>query len=403
MSEIVIRYATLALCQQVLERQQGHAQGVSTYLPANADIGDSTGVLLSAFDPLSQAAVELGRLAALALGEIERSAAAAVGDTAVDMADSDGKVGEAFTKLVGRLGTSGPDNGYPDLQGPDLPASGGGAPEGYGGVESNFWEKAGATGDTLTGSVGDARGLIESVGQWGTGGSVTEVDDPSSYLVPGQAPENPVQDLRWSAGALLGGVDWVAEKFVGFSILDRCVYHPLAGDWQGIYKCAEAWSHAGDAVMAVGRNHAGLVASTPATWQGLSGNSFRGAMTTVTAGSMGLSSAFASAAGLVKTLATVCKLACTAIGMALKFIADKLIKMAAEAAVPVVGWAIGAATAYSDIQGILSKVRLIYSIFETIMSAIQDFAGAKVSIMDKLTILEDILQGAQASSGMANA
>ena len=105
--------------------------------------------------------------------------------------------------------------------------------------------------------------------------------DASAFLVPPQAPDNPVQDLRWSAGLLLGGIDWVAEQFVGFSILDRCVFHPLAGDWQGIFKSSEAWNHAGDAAQAMARNHAGLVASTPQTWEGLSGDSFRVAMTTI--------------------------------------------------------------------------------------------------------------------------
>jgi hypothetical protein len=198
---------------------------------------------------------------------------------------------------------------------------------------------------------------------------------------------------------LLGGIDWVAEKFIGFSILDRCVYHPLAGDWQGIYKASEAWNHGADALQAIGRNHAGLVAGTPATWQGLSGNSFRGAMTTITSATLGLAYCYQYAGGLVKTISTVCKGACTAIGFALKFIADKLIEMAAEAATPVIGWAVGAARAYSNISGVISKVRLIYSLFETVESAIQDFAEAKTSILGKAAIVEDLLEGAARSSG----
>ena len=97
---------------------------------------------------------------------------------------------------------------------------------------------------------------------------MTELVDASSFLVAPQAPDNPVSDLRWSAGALLGSIDWVAEKFIGFSILDRCVFHPFAGDWQGIYKASEAWNHAGDAAQAMTRNHAGLVASHPADLAG---------------------------------------------------------------------------------------------------------------------------------------
>lgn len=397
MSQMVIKYDTLSLSQQVLERQESHAQAIATYLPANADIGDSTGMLLSMFDPLSKAAVELGSQAAKLLGELEQGMAGAVGDTQLDVADQDGKVGDAFSKLIGRLGVEGADDSYPDLGGPTLPAAGTSAPDGYGGAESFFWEKGQATGEAIGGAYGDIKGLVDDLGEWGSTGTVSEVVDAASFLVPGQAPENPVQDLRWSAGALLGSIDWVAEKFVGFSILDRCVYHPFAGDWQGIYKAGEAWKHAGDAATGIARNHAGLIATTPATWQGLSGDSFRVAMGTIGGAAYGLSAAYAYAGDMVGTISTACKLACVGIGKALDIIATKLLKMAAEAATPVVGWAVGAVTAYSDINKIIGQVRLIYTIIETITTAIQDFVEAKTAIVGKAQLIEELAQGAAGS------
>ncbi len=399
MGELVITYDTLSLSQQVLERQRGHADAIARYLPANAGIGDATGLLLSMFDPLSEAAVWAGQEAARLLGVVEQAMADAVADTAVDLSETDGRVGAAFSKLLGQLG-AGPaePGGHPGLGGPVLGAASDRAPDGYGDVNSFFWQKAADTVGAVTGAVDDATALVQAVGQWGGTGPVVEVADASSYLVPAQAPENPVQDLRWNAGALLGGVDWVAEKFIGFSILDRCVYHPLAGDWQSIYRAGQAWSHAGDAVGAVARNHAGLVASTPATWQGESGDAFRAAMATLTYGAHQLGGAYAVASGLVQRLATVCKLACVAIGAALNLIANKLMKMAAEAATPVIGWAYGAATAYQDIEAVVKNVRLIYSIFETIESAIEAFAEARTSIMDKLALIEDLVQGGVGSA-----
>ncbi len=355
-------------------------------------------MLLGMFDPLSKLAVEVGGQAATLLAELEQGMAGAVGDTQLDVADSDGKVGDAFSKLIGRLGTGGADDSYPDLGGPTLPAATGGAPDGYGGVESFFWEKGAAMGEAVSGGVNDIQGLVDSLGEWGSAGNVSEVVDASSFLVPGQAPENPVQDLRWSAGALLGSIDWVAEKFIGFSILDRCVFHPFAGDWQGIYKASEAWKHAGDASTGMARNHAGLIASTPATWEGLSGNSFRLAMGTIGGAAYGLSAAYAYAGDMVKTISTVCKLACVGIGKCLNIIADKLLKMAAEAATPVIGWAVGAVTAYSDINKIIGQVRLVYTIIETITSAIQDFVEAKTAILGKAQLIEDLVQGAAASA-----
>ena len=395
---MVITYETLSLSQQVVERQQAHAATMSSYLESNADISDSTGFLLGFFDPLSKAAITLATQACGVLEEIERATAVAIGDTAADVADADGRVKDVFSRLIAELGHGGSGSGgHHHLGGSTLPAAGERAPEDYGSVDSYFWQKRLGNVENIAGSVSDARSLVNQVSQWGGAASVAEVTDPSSFLVSPQAPDNFVQDLRWSAGTLLGGIDWVAEQFVGFSILDRCVYQPLAGDWQGIYRASQAWQHAGDAAMAIGANHAGLVATTPATWQGESGDSFRLAMTGATAASMGLSTAFELTGGYVKTISAVCKLACIGIGMALDFIATKLLKLAAEAATPVIGWAVGAVTAYSDINGIIKKVRFVYSIIETIESAINDFIEAKTSILDKLEILEDLLQGGAAS------
>lgn len=395
---MVIQYKTLSLSQQVIERQQGHAVKISSYLETNADISDSTGFLLGFFDPLSKAAIMLATQACGVLEEIERATTVAIGDTAADVADADGSVKDMFSQLRGELGQGGSGaGGYPDLTGPSLPAAGEGAPDDYGSVDSYFWQKRLGNVENIAGSVSNARALANQVGQWGTTGAVIEITDASSFLVSPQAPDNFVQDLRWSAGTLLGSIDWVAEQFVGFSILDRCVFHPFAGDWQGIYRASEAWKHAGDAAMAIGANHAGLVAATPATWQGESGNAFRLVMTGATAASMGLSTAFELAGGYVKTISTVCKLACSLIGMALDFVATKLLKMAANASVPIIGWAKQAYDMYDDINDIIKKVRLVYTIIETIESAISDFIEAKTSILDKLEILEDLLQGGAAS------
>ena len=51
-------------------------------------------------------------------------------------------------------------------------------------------------------------------------------------------------------------------------------------------------------------------------------------------------------------------------------------------------------TAYSDIQKIIQTVRLIYTIFETIESAIKDFVEAKTAILDKYALIEDLVEGA---------
>ncbi len=397
MNDIVIKYDTLALTQQVLERQHGHAQQMASYIRAQGDIGDATGLLLQVFDPLSRAAVQAAGYAMDALASLEQAAAAAVGETAVDFRNQDGSVSDFFTTLGGELGAcggaAGPTGPYPDLRGPTLPVAGESAGGDHGDVNSFIWEKGADTVGAVGDGVSDARQLIERVGDLGNGGPVREQVDATSYLVAPSNPENPVQDLRWSAGAILGSIDWVAEQFLGYSILDRCIYHPFAGDWEAIFRASEAWSHCGDACFALARNHAGLVASTAQTWQGVSGHSFRASMTSVSGGALGMQYAMGYASDLVKNISTACKLAATGIGMALNFIVNKLLKMAAQAATPIAGWAVGAVTLYSDIEGIVKKVKLIYTIIETIASAIEDFAEGKMAIMDKYEVIADVVSG----------
>src|SRR3954451_1258355 len=160
--QMVISYDTLSLSQQVLERQAGHARRIASYLPAHADIGDSTGLLLSMFDPLSELAVQVGSDAATVLAELEQAMAGAVGDTQVDVADQDGHVGDAFTKLIGRLGPDGADDSYPELtNGPTLPVAAQSAPGDYADVESFFWQKGEATVQALSGGVDDIKGLVD--------------------------------------------------------------------------------------------------------------------------------------------------------------------------------------------------------------------------------------------------
>lgn len=398
---MTVRFGTLSLSQQVLERQRDHAERMAGFIASSTDISDATGELLAMFDPLSRAATALGEQGARAVAHLHGGTAAAVGHHAADVRSTDQGVGQTFSTLLGDLGSGGAAGDYPDLGGPTLGPAAEGAPDGYGSVDSHLIDKAASIGDDIAESISDTLGIASDLGGWGEETPVRELVDASSFLVPGEAPDNFVQDLRWSAGALLGSIDWVAEQFIGFSILDRCVYRPLAGDWQGIYRSAQAWNHAGDATFAIARNGAGLVASTPAGWRGLSGNAFRLAMTAMTEACIGLSAAFATAGSYTRTISTACKLACTGIGAALNTIANKLLRMAAQAATPVVGWASAAFTVYKDVNDVIRNVRLIYTIIETVASAIQDFVSAKTAILDRVSVIEDLVQGHATSAASA--
>ena len=121
-------------------------------------------------------------------------------------------------------------------------------------------------------------------------------------------------------------------------------------------------------------------------------------MTTIAGANVGLSAAYAYAGGLVKTLATVTKLACTAIGAALKFIAEQAAQDGGRGRDA--GDRLGdrCRDGVPGHRGVVSHVRTIYSILETIESAIQDFVQAKTAILDKYALIEDLVQGAATSA-----
>jgi hypothetical protein len=381
---------TLSLTQQVLYRQQGHAAKTSTYLTNHADIAESTGWLLSAFGGLSKQALTLATDAANTLAQLHVADALAVAACAKDMDDTDRQVREAFENVLTSFNDHPVYGPYVPLPGPHLGPAEDSAPDDYGHVPGMFIEKGYEAGKNVAGAVSDATELIKGVGEVH---GVKELVDASSYLVPGQAPENPVSDLRWSAGALLGSIDWVAEQFLGFSILDRYIFHPFAGDWEGLFKASQSWEHAGDAMQAIAKNDAGLVSGTTTGWQGLSGAAFRGSATAMCAASYKLGGAYGAAGGVVHAISTACKLACVGIGTVLKLIVDKLLELAAEAATPVVGWIVGAFKGYQQVQDVIKLMRRIDLILETVANAINGFVDAKTDLVDALGIIEDLVKG----------
>ena len=75
----------------------------------------------------------------------------------------------------------------------------------------------GDVGDIASGLYNDSVALGEG---WAAGSSsVSERSDVSSYLVTPVSMTSEMDSLRWSAGPLLGGIDWIVEKLCGFSVL----------------------------------------------------------------------------------------------------------------------------------------------------------------------------------------
>ncbi|MCC2316657.1 hypothetical protein [Cellulomonas chengniuliangii] len=403
MDDVTLRYATLERSAQVLDRQRSHADAVGSYLRTHADIADSTGALLACLAPLSALAVELGAQIARGAGLACTAAADRVTQTSLAYAESDRSAHEVMSRLIVRQ--SGTATPWHDPRSDVLPVGDAleSAPPGHGDAPAWFGAKSSAIGSTAGGLGGSTRDLVGQVAGWGAPTQVTEAVAAQSFLVAPQVAENVVQDLRWNAGVLLGSVDWVAEQLLGFSILGECVFKPLGGDWRAIGRAEAAWTHGGEAMFGVARNCAALASGSVDGWQGAAGDAFRGAMTAYAAAMAAAQVAFDRAADLVGTVGTVSKLACAGIGMGLKQISRLLVTLAAEAAVPVIGWASAAATIWWKVEQVAGIVRLVYNLLETIADAINDFVDAKAHLWDVASLVEDLTETVARRAAVAGA
>lgn len=419
---VEVSFPVLAQTGQVLARQKGHCDAIESYLRAEGGIHDDTGLLLAMLAPPAWAVLEAGcritrltgQVASLGADQVQRSLTAYV--------EADRGSFEAQSRIASQLGAtmaswSNPADGVPDV-GP--PA--GGAPDGFGDPAQWFseevakdllsaqflppgpWRAIASSSAVAEGIVDSAApgvrqigrsasGLVGEVGAWGgAAGPVQETADPRSYLVTPNLGTNEVQELRWSAGVVLGGLDWLAEKMVGFSILEEVVFKPFGGDFQDIKRASMAWSNTGQAFTAIAENYAGLTSPTMAGWKGEAGDAFRAAMVAASGAFLGMSQAAVYVSGLAQNIAYVSQAACIGIGMLLKKISEKLIRMAAEAAVPVVGWAVAAGEAVILVQDIISYVRLAYTIIEGIVDAIDGFIAGKQQMLQTLGVVEDLAE-----------
>ena len=388
-----IAYEQLALTQQLLQRQDEHAQAIRTYVTSNCNITADLGYLLAALAPLAALSVTLGDQAAAALGKLTVAGANAAGATLDSYVEADRAAHDSFTAIAGEIGGSSEPFADPRDSPPLLSCASGGPGAGYG--EGREWifghayDGIGQAGDVIGNTIDTA---TDRVNGWTAGsGGVAERTNPSGFLVAPDPGGAWVQDLRWSAGIILGGLDWVAEQFIGFSVLEESVFKPFGGDWEALNKASIAWGHSGRALMEMSSNLSALPDQVD-SWEGEASEMFRAAVAALAAATVGLSYAFDYVGGLVGNVATVSKLVCTAIGVTLGFISTNLLVIAAEAAVPVIGWAAAAAHIVVVTGYVITAVKGVYELINLILDAIEAFIESKEKLIQAIFVLEDIVE-----------
>jgi len=166
--------------------------------------------------------------------------------------------------------------------------------------------------------------------------------DPRIALVPPVGPSEDFSDsLRWKAGPLLGGLDWLLEQLIHRSAIAMLI-EPIVGDWAGLERGAAAWRNAGEATVSVATNFTGMATGIDGCWAGAAADAFTSRADSIADSFTQYADGCRAMGDVTDALVDLCKATAEAIAGILGFIGDYLTRMLIEASIPVAGWITGA-------------------------------------------------------------
>lgn len=205
-------------------------------------------------------------------------------------------------------------------------------------------------------------------------------------------------ELRWSAGPLIGSVDWVCEQLLGLSPLTELT-KPIVGDWGRFESASMAWAQTGQAVAAVGENFRSMSAARAEFWLGDAADAYSARLDSI---AENFSAYEEGCAAMVDTSSALKDLTTTAVELLygiLGWLGDWATRIAIEAAVPVFGWIAGAIDGAINTVVALDKCRKGLAAIEKIVNFIERFT-AVIEILIK--VANTIKAAATAAEAISN-
>ena len=394
-----VEYADLSLAQQVLERQSSqHLANMRSFLKQWGDYsdgGEDAGLLMMAFNPVNQEVVRIGDEVLGLLEDAHGGAADHMGQTLESYANADQQIHAALASVTEMLGGSALPFNDPRSSLPTLGAAERHASSFYGGAEPDIAGRIAQGAMGLDQYMSDFPDRLTTRADKALSGnrSISESQDASSYLVTPEAPESEMKNLRWSAGVVIGGVDWFIEKLTGVSVLNDIIFKYTVGDWRVLDRAKTAWSEISDALVAVGQNDSEILPAL-SEWTGKGSEAANAFITALAGATTALNGAASTVSGIIKNVSRVVKQAAKLIGKQLKRLQDKCLRMIAESSVPVAGWIVAAGEAVAAAQELYDTIKKIYRIINLILTAIENMAQAQAQIIEIRYTISNIAEAA---------
>ena len=394
-----VEYADLSLAQQVLERQSSqHLANMRSFLKQWGDYsdgGEDAGLLMMAFNPVNQEVVRIGDEVLGLLEDAHGGAADHMGQTLESYANADQQIHAALASVTEMLGGSALPFNDPRSSLPTLGAAERHASSFYGGAEPDIAGRIAQGAMGLDQYMSDFPDRLTTRADKALSGnrSISESQDASSYLVTPEAPESEMKNLRWSAGVVIGRVDWFIEKLTGVSVLNDIIFKYTVGDWRVLDRAKTAWSEIGAALVAVGQNDSEILPAL-SEWTGKGSEAANAFITALAGATTALNGAASTVSGIIKNVSRVVKQAAKLIGKQLKRLQDKCLRMIAESSVPVAGWIVAAGEAVAAAQELYDTIKKIYRIINLILTAIENMAQAQAQIIEIRYTISNIAEAA---------
>lgn len=387
-----IDFTQLQLAGQVLERQRGHADAIGTHLEryARLDAGD-LGLILQLVQPITDAMVDAGIKATEFSSRAFNEGTERMQQSVTAYVDAERTAHAATAQVIGMLG--GDAAPYAPPGAPTLGAPQTAAPSRYGEPDGNLFNQAYGDGSSAAEWASETRDDVTGRAKDARSGSrtVTEAVDVRSFLPTPQGDDPEIESIRWKAGPVFGSVDWVFEKLVGYSLLEE-VTKPFSGDWERMRDAQIAWTHTGDAMTAIGRNSMGLLPPM-ASWTGKGSEAFAGAAAVISQAHTGAAGPAATIASALKVLIMLCKKAVAKILEKLEVLSEKLLRIAAKASIPVVGWIAAVADAGLTVHELIKDAQWAYKWINRIYDLASGMVSSISGIVDNAMRMADLYEG----------
>lgn len=214
---------------------------------------------------------------------------------------------------------------------------------------------------------------------------IAERCDPTGCLAanPDGGMGDIVDQLRDECGWIVQTIDWICRKAMGFDLIMEII-EPISGDFRTLSSMKLGWENVGTALGGVGGNYAALADQSSAVWQG---EARRAAASRLRDTAEMHAKQVEGTGYMQEQLGHIIEVAvetahCVADG--LNLISDILLELAADAAVPVVGWGKALVTG-------APKVKRCWDLVHRILEAIEKLTRIVKAALKVLRVINTSL------------